>query len=368
MLLARVAGVDLGWAPPVVLAISVWLAYAADRWIEGWRLDEDVIRTPRHHFYKEYRWPVAALWIAALAADVAIAFARLDARDIAAGFLLIAAVAGRTCSRISSCTAIARGVRRRNCASRRSFRPAPSWFVTETPQPGALMLPLAFFALLCFTNCALISVWEREVDRAHGQTSLALGASDHERLIRQLPLMIAGGRGRRGDSVRRRRARCRDLGRGQRRAARARRSIRTPCRAPACTRARGCRADDARRCANLPRMTANFDSLARWYHTLELSTFGVKLESARFAHIKALSDCRDILLLGDGDGRFLKRLLKIAPNARIRSIDASAEMLRLAASRVAPADQSRVTFECTDALTAELADICVRRRRHDLLS
>jgi len=33
-------------------------------------------------------------------------------------------------------------------------------------------------------------VWEREVDRAHGQTSLALGRSDHERLIRQLPLMI----------------------------------------------------------------------------------------------------------------------------------------------------------------------------------
>jgi SAM-dependent methyltransferase len=101
-------------------------------------------------------------------------------------------------------------------------------------------------------------------------------------------------------------------------------------------------------------MTANFDGLARWYHTLELSTFGVKLERARFAHIRALSECRDILLLGDGDGRFLRRLLKIAPNARIRSIDASAEMMRLAASRVAAADRSRVTFECADALTAEL--------------
>ena len=65
-------------------------------------------------------------------------------------------------------------------------------FLTETPQPGALMMlmPLALFALLCFTNCALISVWEREVDRAHGQTSLALGDADHERLIRQLPWMI----------------------------------------------------------------------------------------------------------------------------------------------------------------------------------
>ena len=190
LLLARVAGVDLGWAPPVVLAISVWLAYAADRWIEGWRLDEDVIRTPRHHFYKEYRWPVAALWIAALAADVAIAFARLDARDIAAGFLLIAAVAAYLLSHQLVHRDRAWRAPKELCVAALLSAGAVV-FVTETPQPGALMLPLAFFALLCFTNCALISVWEREVDRAHGQTSLALGASDHERLIRQLPLMIA---------------------------------------------------------------------------------------------------------------------------------------------------------------------------------
>ena len=190
LLLARVAGVDFGWAPPVVLAISVWLAYAADRWIEGWRLDEDVIRTPRHHFYKEYRWPVAVLWIAALAADVAIAFARLDARDIAAGFLLIAAVAAYLLSHQLVHRDRAWRAPKELCVAALLSAGAVV-FVTETPQPGALMLPLAFFALLCFTNCALISVWEREVDRAHGQTSLALGASDHERLIRQLPLMIA---------------------------------------------------------------------------------------------------------------------------------------------------------------------------------
>jgi hypothetical protein len=53
-----------------------------------------------------------------------------------------------------------------------------------------VLLPVALFALLFFTICAFFSVWEREVDRAHGQTSLALGGSDHEGLIRQLPLMI----------------------------------------------------------------------------------------------------------------------------------------------------------------------------------
>jgi hypothetical protein len=189
LLFARVAGVHLGWAPPVVLGVSVWLAYAADRWIEGWRLDSDVIRTPRHHFYKDHRWPVAALWAAALFADVAIAFAHLDARDLAAGFVLIAAVAAYLLSHQLVHRHRAWRLPKELCVAALLSAGAVV-FVTETAQPGALMLPLALFALLCFTNCALISVWEREVDRAHGQTSLALSESDHEGLIRQLPLMI----------------------------------------------------------------------------------------------------------------------------------------------------------------------------------
>lgn len=101
-------------------------------------------------------------------------------------------------------------------------------------------------------------------------------------------------------------------------------------------------------------MAANFDSLAKAYQYLELSSFGVALERARFAHISQLAGCHNILLLGDGDGRFLKRLLKVAPDSRIRSVDASAEMLRVAESRLSPSDRARVTFECADALTVDL--------------
>ncbi len=190
LLLARVAGIDLGWAGPAVLALSVWLAYAADRWIEGWRLDAEVIRTPRHHFYKEYRWSVAMLWVVALVADVVIAFAQLDARDITAGVLLITAVAVYLLSHQLVHRHRAWRAPKELCVAALLSGGAVV-FLTETAQPSALMMPLALFALLCFTNCALISVWERDVDRAHGQTSLALGDADHERLIRQMPLMIA---------------------------------------------------------------------------------------------------------------------------------------------------------------------------------
>src|SRR4051812_35467225 len=82
--------------------------------------------------------------------------------------------------------------------------------------------------------------------------------------------------------------------------------------------------------------------------------FGHQLERARFADIHQLAGCRDILLFGDGDGRFLERLLAVAPAARIRSIDASPAMLRLAEARVPDHDRARVTFECADALTAPL--------------
>jgi len=101
-------------------------------------------------------------------------------------------------------------------------------------------------------------------------------------------------------------------------------------------------------------VTANFDRLARWYRYLELSSFGGAIARARFAQIQALAECRSILLLGDGDGRFLERLLQIAPQSTVHSVDASAGMLRLAAARLSTAQRARVTFEHSDALTAGL--------------
>src|SRR4051794_3417760 len=73
---ADVGRVPLHWPEAFVLAISVWLAYAADRWIEGWRLPADAIETARHAFYQRHRWWIFAVWIIALAADIRVAIAR----------------------------------------------------------------------------------------------------------------------------------------------------------------------------------------------------------------------------------------------------------------------------------------------------
>ncbi|HVU38629.1 MAG TPA: class I SAM-dependent methyltransferase [Opitutales bacterium] len=87
-----------------------------------------------------------------------------------------------------------------------------------------------------------------------------------------------------------------------------------------------------------------FCRVARLYALLEKLMFGGKLEEARFCHLPHLRDCRDILLLGEGDGRCLARLAKIASQARLHCVDASPAMLARAAARLSAGERARVTF------------------------
>ncbi len=74
-----------------------------------------------------------------------------------------------------------------------------------------------------------------------------------------------------------------------------------------------------------------FDRVARLYRVLEYLSFGPMLERCRFHHLPALAaaDCSRALILGDGDGRFLARLLAACPELSAQAVDASPAMLRL---------------------------------------
>jgi ubiquinone/menaquinone biosynthesis C-methylase UbiE len=88
-----------------------------------------------------------------------------------------------------------------------------------------------------------------------------------------------------------------------------------------------------------------FGRLARCYRALEWIVYGRDLERARFAFIERLRLSRSILILGEGDGRFLAKLLETAPEARVDCVDASPGMLARAAARIGEgAARSRVRF------------------------
>lgn len=173
--LARVARVPLGWHHAAILALSIWLAYVLDRWIEGWRLAPDQVRTPRHLFYQRWRWPVAIFWLALLAVDLSVAWTRLTSREWIGGVVLLAPVVLYLLSHQWIHRRRAWRVPKEICIAALFGGGVAVFLVAPAPGVlGALAMPLALFMLLCLANCSLISLWERDVDEVHGQTSLAL--------------------------------------------------------------------------------------------------------------------------------------------------------------------------------------------------
>ncbi|MET0261529.1 MAG: hypothetical protein ABW223_01435 [Rariglobus sp.] len=190
-LFARVIGVQLPWHDPVLLGLAVWIVYAADRWIEGWRLSPEIVQTPRHLFYIRHRWPVFWIGLAAIIATAVIAIKFLESREFKAGFVLLIPTLIYLFShqllhrhhplRLPKeiCIAV---IFTLGCAL------SPSVHAPE--RLTVLGLPALLFCLLCLANCALISVWEREVDTRHGQTSLALQLKRSSVFIHLLPSLI----------------------------------------------------------------------------------------------------------------------------------------------------------------------------------
>jgi hypothetical protein len=190
-LIARSADVTLGAPHAFILGASVWLAYVADRWFEGWRLTR--VFTLRHLFYQRQRWPVAVVWLAVLVGDVATAAMSLSASEFRAGLALLALVVTYL---------ISHQVIHRN----RGWRAPKEVCVAVllgggvalfpalrlAPPPWRLMAPLVLFMLLCFVNCVMISAWEHEVDEMHGQTSIALQFRRGIAFSTAVPWVLAG--------------------------------------------------------------------------------------------------------------------------------------------------------------------------------
>jgi ubiquinone/menaquinone biosynthesis C-methylase UbiE len=92
-----------------------------------------------------------------------------------------------------------------------------------------------------------------------------------------------------------------------------------------------------------------FDKLAPWYLFLETISFGNQLQQCRISQIAELKEVKNVLILGDGNGRFLESLLKSNCNAEIESLDISRNMIGLANARITPLpNNSQVVFIHTD--------------------
>lgn len=82
------------------------------------------------------------------------------------------------------------------------------------------------------------------------------------------------------------------------------------------------------------RMSSGFDRLARWYRWMELLSAGETLQRCRTEYLDEVRSARRVLVVGEGNGRFLCELVRANPGASVLCLDESGEMLRRARQRL----------------------------------
>jgi SAM-dependent methyltransferase len=98
---------------------------------------------------------------------------------------------------------------------------------------------------------------------------------------------------------------------------------------------------------------ADFDRVARVYRWAEYISLGTLLQRTREHFLPELADRRRALVLGDGDGRFLARLLQHNTALQALAVDTSAAMLSLLQHRCTFA-ADRLQTRCGSALDEDL--------------
>ena len=108
----------------------------------------------------------------------------------------------------------------------------------------------------------------------------------------------------------------------------------------------------------------NCDRIAWWYRSLEYAAFGKRLERCRSYYLHTVRDARKVLMLGEGDGRFL-RAFAAGSRSEIDYVDLSAAMLELARVR---SDRARARREGTVRFfRLDVRDDALPRPPYDLI-
>lgn len=96
----------------------------------------------------------------------------------------------------------------------------------------------------------------------------------------------------------------------------------------------------------------SFDRLAPHYRWMEFVLAGGKLQRCRTAFLSQMTQARQVLILGEGNGRFLTECAQRLRFAQITCVDASDRMLELARARLRSRrlPEGTVEFVHADAL------------------
>ena len=162
------------WVTVVVLFLTAWLIYLADRFADSRSLSNNAPRSLRHAFCLQHRrgW-LAAILVIGVTDAIAI-WTSIDA-----GTALVGGVVG-ILALIHLLLNYSLGgawppLPLKECAVGTLFAMGTlvALFPFPQPVPSSFLISAAFFAGLCTLNCISIAFWERELDEAQSKVSFA---------------------------------------------------------------------------------------------------------------------------------------------------------------------------------------------------
>ncbi len=162
---SRATGSELNAGAYLVLGLSVWMTYAADRLFDVRSRSPEQLLSHRHRLAKRHSRKLWMLWAVALIADLAIAFQFLSFEQLRNGALLLAIC---LCYTLLNQLLSSRFFPKELCVAAIYAGGVIVFLDGPTPWLAALV-----FALICCINCLMVGLKEREVDAAMQVKSVA---------------------------------------------------------------------------------------------------------------------------------------------------------------------------------------------------
>ena len=160
-LFLRCLGAPVRWLPALLLFLTVWLIYVADRLLDA---RNGAVTTPRHQFYRRsFRWVLTA-WMIVLASTAGMVFLGFANPLLLRGGAMLAAVFLYLAS-VHCLPARAGWIGLKEAMVAVLFAlgtSLPAWGQIRTAHDA---LTVVLFSMLCWLNCIAIEQWESDTGR-----------------------------------------------------------------------------------------------------------------------------------------------------------------------------------------------------------
>ncbi len=168
-LFARSLGFELRWSHRLLLVGGLWLTYVCDHWFDCHLKGRPAPRTARHRFIQHNPGLIASTWLVVFTLEAVAAMVTLNAKEWFAASALLAGA--------GAYLALVHSIRQLPVLKETSmalvYAAGVTLFTWHRLEPVACVAALGFVALVLL-NVSFIAVREQSVDRASGQTSIAI--------------------------------------------------------------------------------------------------------------------------------------------------------------------------------------------------